>query len=289
MLDTDDAIRALRADPRYATLIEDSYLTPDVAASARRFCVSDEFLSVLDLVGGVAGKRVLDVGSGNGIAAFSFASEGATVLALEPNLSSDFGAGAIRKVTASLSVQAVAGTGESIPLRDHSIDIVYGRQVLHHARELRAFVGECSRVLRHDGVFIATREHVVDDAAQLRQFLAKHAVHQLAGGEHAYSLATYVEAIVAAGFAAPQVIGPWDSVINAFPTARTRPQLDQLPRVLLTRFFGTGGRLVSAVPGVTQIIWKLLRRNRPGRMYAFVARPRCGEWRTPGGLMRRLL
>jgi SAM-dependent methyltransferase len=273
MLDPDDAIRALRADPRHAALIEDSYLTHDVASSARRFHSSAEFRAVLDLAGPVSGKSLLDVGSGNGIAAFAFASEGATVYALEPNLSGDFGAGAIKRINESLSVYAVAGTGEAIPLRDRSIDIVYGRQVLHHARELRTFIAECARVLRPDGIFIATREHVADDASQLRQFLRRHAVHQLAGGEHAYPLCTYLDAIRAAHLTEPRVLGPWDSVINAFPTARTQEELDQLPAVLLRRFLGVAGMAAAVLPGVKPIVWAFLRRPRPGRMYAFVARP----------------
>jgi 2-polyprenyl-3-methyl-5-hydroxy-6-metoxy-1,4-benzoquinol methylase len=272
MLDTDDAIRALRADARNAALIEDSYLTPDIAAAARRFHTSAEFREVLGLIGPVAGKRIVDVGSGNGIAAFAFASEGASVLALEPNLSSEFGAGAIKAITGSQRGYVVAGTGEAIPLRDHSADVVYCRQVLHHARDLHAFVAECARVLRPEGTFIATREHVADDARQLRLFLQHHPVHRLAGGEHAYPLSTYLDAIRSAGLAKPKVIGPLDSVINAFPTARSREELDELPPILMKRFFGRAGRAVSVVPGVTAIIWKMLRRARPGRMYSFVAR-----------------
>jgi hypothetical protein len=37
-------------------------------------------------------------------------------------------------------------------------------------------------------VLLATREHVVDDPAQHAEFLARHPVHQLAGGENAFSL-----------------------------------------------------------------------------------------------------
>lgn len=271
-LDTDDAIRLLRADPRRASLIEDSYLTPDVAASAERFAQSAEFRTVMTLVGDLPGKRLVDIGSGNGIASFAFAGAGARVFAVEPNLSTEFGAGAVRALTNSLDVVVVAGTGEAIPLRSESVDVVYGRQVLHHAGDLRGFIAECARVLRRNGVFIATREHVADDARQLRQFLCNHAVHQLAGGEHAYPLSTYLEAITAAGFAEPVTLGPWDSVINAFPTARNAEELSHLPAVLLKRFFGVTGAVAAFVPGVKTLIWSLLRRPRPGRMYTFVAR-----------------
>lgn len=271
-LDTDDAIRALRVDPKFAALIEDSYLTADIEGSARRFHRSAEFRAVLDLVGPVAGKRVLDAGAGNGIASYAFASEGATAFALEPNLSCEFGARAIQSIGASRGACVFAGTGEAIPLTDGSVDIVYGRQVLHHARDLASFISECARVLRKGGVFIATREHVADDAAQLRKFLHNHAVHRLAGGEHAYPLHAYREAIAAAGLTESRVIGPWESVINAFPTARTENELGHLPEVLLKRFFGVAGVAAAAVPGVVPLVWKLLRRPRPGRMYAFIAR-----------------
>ncbi|MEA2163732.1 MAG: hypothetical protein QOK37_1859 [Thermoanaerobaculia bacterium] len=271
-LDTDDAIRALRADPKFAALIEDSYLTGDVEGSAQRFHRSAEFRAVLDLIGPVAGKHVLDTGAGNGIASYAFASEGAAVFALEPNLSSEFGARAIQSVCVSRGVCVFAGTGEAIPLREESVDIVYGRQVLHHARHLPAFINECARVLRKGGTFIATREHVADDETQLRKFLHNHAVHRLAGGEHAYPLHTYLDAITAAGLIETRVIGPWESVINAFPTARTEQELQKLPAVLLRRYFGFLGAAAAAIPGVVPLVWKLLRRPRPGRMYALVAR-----------------
>jgi hypothetical protein len=103
-------------------------------------------------------------------------------------------------------------------------------------------------VLKQGGVFMATREHVVDDGAQLARFLRRHPVHRLAGGEHAYSLDRYLNAIRAAGLSVEAILGPWDSVINAFPIARSEDELRDLPRTV--------------------------RRLRPGRLYVSVTRRR---------------
>ncbi len=118
----------------------------------------------------------------------------------------------------------VAAFGSELPLADASVDVVYCRQVLHHLiPDLDRALAECARVLRPGGLFVAVREHVVDDEGQLEVFLAEHPVHRLAGGEHAWSLPTYLSAIRGAGLTIVDELGPWDSIINAFPEVR-RPE-----------------------------------------------------------------
>ena len=116
---------------------------------------------------------------------------------------------------------AAARSSEELPIADATVDVVYSRQVLHHAAELDRFVGEVARILRPGGVLLACREHVVDDDAQKRAFLAAHPVNRLAGGENAFALPEYIAAIAAAGLALDRSLGPWDSIINAFPQVRS--------------------------------------------------------------------
>lgn len=271
MLSTDDAIRQLRADPSNEQMVTDNYWESDIRAAAHRYSTSPEFAAVLALVGkdDLSGKCVVDVGSGNGVASYSFAAAGARVCGLDPNIDADFGSRAAMRVIPN---RVVCGTGEAIPIKDGAVDIIFARQVLHHARDLKKFMQEVARVLRTEGTFVAVREHVVDDKRQLAAFLRMHPIHRLAGGEHAYPLQQYIAAMTSAGLRIEKVLGPWDTMINAYPTARTPEELENLPRTLLRRFLGPLAQSIAAMPGVERFLWWCLRRPRPGRLYTFVAR-----------------
>ena len=154
---------------------------------------------------------------------------------------------------------------------DASVDIVYCRQVLHHARDLPGLLRECARVVKPGGIVLACREHVVDDEKQLRQFLDDHPVNRLAGGENAYSLAAYLGAITGAGLLVDRAYGPWRSVINAFPGARTQAELEAIPKAKLVGRIGPLGHAAIHVPGVKPLIRRRMDKRVPGRMYSFLA------------------
>jgi SAM-dependent methyltransferase len=270
----DDAVRRLRAEPAFADLVRDAYLGRDVADSARRFAESGEFAEVRALLGAALhGAVVADLGAGTGIASHAFLAYGASrAVALEPDASDEVGQGAIRRLPGAEAIEIVAAYAERLPLADESADIVYARQVLHHTRDLAAALRECARVLRPGGIFLACREHVVDDDAELQRFLAEHPVHRLAGGENAYSLAQYERAIVDAGLQLERTLGAWDSVINAFPAVRSADELRELPRTRLRAHFGALGAAAARVPPVVALVRRRLQRPNPGRMYSFLAR-----------------
>ena len=272
LISTDDAIRRLRADPAYAALVRDAYLGRDVDDSCRRFLTSGEFTEVRRILGRrIEGANVLDVGAGTGISSAAFCAAGAArVVALEPDPSDEVGRGAMARLR-ERRFETIDGVGESLPLPDASIDIVYCRQMLHHAQDLDQVLRECARVLRPNGIFFACREHVVDNDQQLREFLAAHPVNRMAGGENAYALAAYLQAIRRAGLVVHRVLRPLDSVINAFPTVSTQRELDDLPAMKLAGRFGLLGRAASHLPGVTRLVRARLDKPIPGRMYSFLA------------------
>lgn len=229
-MDIDEAILTLQDDPRYARHMYDTYVGNDLRACAQRFAASGEFAEVLQLLGRHARGTILDLGAGNGIATYAFAQNGAKlVYALEPGDSKLVGRKAIAALTVELQVEILGGVGEQIPLPDGSVDVVYARQVLHHTSDLKHVLKECHRVLKSGGIFLACREHVVDNDAQLQSFLSNHPIHQKVGGENAFPLPVYLDAMMSANLQIRACFGPWDSVINAFPGVTTQAALVNYP------------------------------------------------------------
>jgi SAM-dependent methyltransferase len=269
----EQAVLQLRRDPAMAALLRDSYIDPDPLTCARAFHASEEFAGVARLLGAaLPGAAVLDLGSGTGVAAYAFARAGASwVCALEPDPSAVVGYGAIRTACAGLPVQVASGYGEALPFAGGSFDVVYARQVLHHALDLAGLLRECARVLKPGGTFLACREHVVDDDDQLRRFLAGHPIHQLCGGENAHPLPRYLGAVRGAGLEIVEVLGPYDSIINAFPNVPTAEALAGYSAKRLSRRLGALGAWLARFEAVDR--WVRRRHSRsPGRLYAVLAR-----------------
>ena len=82
------------------------------------------------------------------------------------------------------------------------------------------------------------REHVVIDEHQKRLFLQGHPLHRYLGNEDACSLEEYVDSFKAAGLVLDRVLGPWDSVISAFPNVEDDDGLVNIAAALLKRRFG---------------------------------------------------
>jgi SAM-dependent methyltransferase len=272
---TEEAIELMRKVPLYRELLYYTYLDEDVQAAAQRFAHSEEFAEVVRLLGErVKGSTILDLGAGNGIATYAFLQFGARqVIALEPDPSDIIGYGAIRSIVSDEQVSIVGSFGEHLPFASASIDIVYARQVLHHTSDLDLVLRECARVLKKGGGFIACREHVIDDDAQLQSFLANHQVHQFTGGENAFRLEQYRNAIQNGGLTVTRELAPFDSIINTYPMLATQREVEQLAADKLRRRFGTLGGVIARIPGVAIVVKDAIaRRNRyPGRLYSFVA------------------
>lgn len=256
------AVLWLRAQPDQAELVRDCYFDDPVLEAAERYRASPEWDAVRHLVG-PSGGRALDVGAGRGISSYALARDGWQVTALEPDPSPVVGAGAIRQIAADahLPIEVVGEWGEDLPLPDATFDLVYGRQVLHHARDLPTLCKQMARVLKPGGTFLATREHVIFRDADLAVFLAGHPLHRLYGGENAYRLREYKVAIANAGVRLTRVVNPWASAINLHPRTAgdiahlIHARLPFVPEALLTR-------------GVLAKLGWLLRS--PGTPYSFL-------------------
>jgi SAM-dependent methyltransferase len=223
----EEAVLWLKAQSDQEELVRACFFDDPLLDAAERYYRSPEWDAVRALAGR-AGGRALDVGAGRGISSYALARDGWQVTALEPDPSPVVGAGAIEELVRSsrLPIDVVREWGESLPFPDASFDLVYGRQVLHHARDLVALCAEMARVLKPGGTFLATREHVIFKDADLAIFLAEHPLHRLYGGENAYRLREYKQAIERAGIQLTGVLNPWASEINLHP--RTTSEIAEL-------------------------------------------------------------
>ncbi|MEJ2081622.1 MAG: methyltransferase domain-containing protein [Acidobacteriota bacterium] len=274
----EQAVRFMRDRKEYDPVIRGAYLRENVRAEARRFEKSSEFFEVRNVLGRrIENAVAVDLGAGAGIGAFALARAGARmVVAIEPELSSLVGCRAINSIGLA-TIKVLSARGEGIPLSDGAVDVVYGRQVLHHTRSLEAAIAECARVLKPGGVFLGCREHVADNEQQLQDFLDHHPVHQLAGGEYAFPLKRYISGFRSAGLLLERVWGPWETLMNAYPYCQTPEELETLHRLYLLRRFGPLASMWAGFPGVKAVCLWWLKRPRPGRLFSFLAVKKSGR------------
>lgn len=106
----------------------------------------DILLGGLDL----KGKRVIDVGCGNGELVHRLVAAGATAIGIDPNPKR------IAKARAGAPARATLreGRGESLPVDDGSVDVVVFFNSLHHVpvSAMDAALGEAARALKPGGV-----------------------------------------------------------------------------------------------------------------------------------------
>ncbi len=271
----EDAVQWLRAQPDRQSLVIDGYYDDPLLQVAERYRLSDEWQAIKQWLPSHQG-RALDVGAGRGIASYALAKDGYLVNALEPDPSALVGAQAIAALSqeAGLAIQVTQEFSEKLPYPDGSFDVVFARAVLHHTRDLEAACQEFYRVLKPGGRLIAVREHVISRKKDLPKFLAIHPLHNLYGGENAFLLSEYTNALKFAGFGKLSVIAPLASPINLSPyTPKT------FCRELSSRVFKRAPWLICSVANFMSMppIWAILRRliqlidRRPGRLYSFVA------------------
>jgi SAM-dependent methyltransferase len=271
----ENAVIWLRDQPNQCRLVLDAFYDDPLIAAAERYFGSSEWQAISQLLGGRTG-RALDVGAGRGIASYALAREGFMVAALEPDPSAVVGAAAIRALAAEarLPIDVVEEFSERLPFASDTFDVVFARAVLHHTHDLESACREMYRVLRPDGIFIAAREHVISKEADLEQFLDRHPLHRLYGGEHAFLLERYVSALKGAGFDSVEVLRPLKSPINLFPytiDSFRAAVVGKLSRII------PAGPLWRAALGRKHVFTTLLSLasyfdNRPGRLYSFVCR-----------------
>lgn len=274
----EEAVLWLRSQPEQRELVRACYYDDPLLEAAKRFEASEEWQAVREILPRGTG-RALDLGAGRGISSYALAKAGWHVDALEPDASSIVGRGAIEEVARAsvLPIQPLEGFAEKIPVADEVYDLVYGRQVMHHAHSLPTMCNEIFRVLKPGGTFIGTREHVISRKEDLPVFLANHSLHHLYGGENAFLLKEYLSAVRRAGLKIECIFGQFDTPINYFPLTKMQ-WLDEI-QYPLAKWLGrpiTRVLLSDSFPWSEYVNGKLSSRasrrdQTPGRLYSFIA------------------
>jgi SAM-dependent methyltransferase len=115
--------------------------------------------AVLQAVGEVRGKRVLDAGCGPGYYAQELVDRGARVVAFDA--SERMVSLAARRVPEADVVRAVLG--EQLPFAGGEFDLVLCPLAIHYAEDRRAAFAEFFRVLKEGGTAIASTQHPTAD------------------------------------------------------------------------------------------------------------------------------
>jgi len=262
------SVRWLKEQPDQVELVRACFYDDPLGVAADRYHGSPEWIAVRCLIGLSRGSA-LDVGAGRGISAYALAKDGWQTTALEPDPSMEVGAGAIRQLVTESGVKigVVEEWGEDLPFESNSFDLVHCRQVLHHARDLPSLCREAARVLKPNGTFIATREHVLSHREDLQAFLDSHPLHFLYGGENAYLLPDYISAITAAGIKLIRVLNPLESDINLFPQTMAGLKTQIAHKCCLP--------FPSLIPDwLLSLIGRSMRT--PGRLYSFLGQKQSG-------------
>ena len=284
----EETIQFIRTQPEYKELVEFAYFEEELPLNVERFKDSEEYHETKAIISHYvqlnSSVKLLDIGSGNGISSIAFALDGLQVVSVEPDPSQTIGAGAINKLKehyklSNLNVhQAFA---EELKFPDNNFDIVYARQCMHHAYNLKQFLKECARVLKKGGLLITVRDHVVFNETDKKWFLENHPLQKFYGGENAFSSTEYKNAMIEAGLEIKEEIKHFDSVINYFPLSKTEKEnAEEKSRKFAVSIVQKKLGAISkidlfrnlALKYVVNKLGKVHDENQiPGRMYTFLA------------------
>lgn len=112
--------------------------------------------ALAELLGDVAGRRVLDAGCGSGPIYADLRAAGASVTGI------DSSAAMLEQATLRLGADAdlaVADLGEPLPFDDDTFDDVVASQALHYLEDWSPTLAEFRRVLKPGGRLIVSEEH----------------------------------------------------------------------------------------------------------------------------------
>lgn len=281
-----ETIETIRNDAQYNDLVRLAYFDADLRLNVERFGVSEEFAETIMLLKKYAltAKSILDVGAGNGISTINLALKGFDVTVVEPDPSDSVGANAIRVLQKEYglnNIEVYESYAEEVGFKNASFDVVYVRQAMHHAYELKKFLAECARVLKPGGLLLTIRDHVIYNEKDKAWFLESHPLHKFYGGENAFTAEEYKNAMQNAGLTVLEELKYYDSPINYFPFSTSEIEAAKVSNeTQLKQALNDKLGFLSKLPLVFSLYkakngykdgW-LNEKMIPGRMYSYICR-----------------
>jgi len=153
---------------------------------------------LMDFIGGVQGRRILDVGTGTGRAALLLARAGADVTGVDAS-EEMLGIARQRASAEGLSVRFLTGDAHSLECGDRSVDVAISLRVLMHTPNWRRCVAELCRVADHRVVV----DYPSATSFALLESLLRRVTHALGARTEPYRVFTHgavVDAFARNGF-----------------------------------------------------------------------------------------
>ena len=122
-----------------------------------------------NLLGGLRGRKALDVATGGGHTALAFAKAGASVTATDLTPQMLVAARAFVQANGGEAVKFAPAAAEQLPFETETFDLVSCRIAAHHFADPQRFVREVARVLRPGGLLL-----LVDNVSPEDVELAAH-------------------------------------------------------------------------------------------------------------------
>jgi SAM-dependent methyltransferase len=157
--------------------------------------------ALLDLLGDVSGRQLLDAGAGNGYLSRKLARLGAIVTALEP-AENPFRYMLERELQEPLGISCIQQDLSTMTQFDGQFDAVVANMVLLDIPDYQEAISNCVRALKLDGAFIFSIEHPSFDLADKSQlpvgvddYFSERAFPRDFGHNFHRTLETYLDAL----------------------------------------------------------------------------------------------
>ena len=204
------AILEMRKRPEYADLVKWAYFDEDIVKAAVRFSKSYEAAQIIwqiDKLLGVKNSRerrnfrVVDVGGGRGIVSYVFSLLGYQTTLLDINESNICGTGAAKELfeKSKMDIKIIKADIERYKEKNGQYDVVFCRQVLHHASDLHQMVAMMANLIKPGGWLHAFKEHVIRIKKDLPVFLKNHPSREFNVYENAFTRSVYLDTLKKAG------------------------------------------------------------------------------------------
>lgn len=222
---------------------------------------SAKVIEALERAGATPKGRILDAGCGGGGTALSLAEEAGFAVGLD--LDARFAGSGTRlgREKGIANAGFVQGDGSQLPFRNGTFDLVFSHSVIEHVASAEAYLAECHRVLKPQGVlYLSTAPYLSLSGAHLPRLVVPIPIHILLGRPLAFSIFCWL------GKRAPALLQePREAnTFIALAALGKRKRDDLLQKVTITRLSawiaGSGFRLVREDRYVTGFFRRALPR-----------------------------